>query len=172
MADAFYEGVRAASEGTPYVVERTGKGFDVTLDVVDAQWYGLLNKAGLHKAWTWEVNVDGSAYSITDSSRTVEWVAGAPRIAGSIEVFKGRAIEFGTEKIWAFDEQGRFGRVADYRFDSREGRDLIEGVAGQLGLEQKRGTEEKIGIFFAALAIGGLIVGGIIVAVLALAGAL
>ncbi len=172
MTDRLYEGVRTASSGTPYAVQTTDDGFEVTLDVVDAEWYGVLNKAGLSKVWTWHVRVDGDTYSITDESRTVEWVAGAPRIAGSVEVFKGRKIEFGSEKIWAFDEHGRFGRVADYKFDSREGRDLIEGVAGQLGMKQKRGPEERIALFFAALAIGGLVIGGIVVAVLALAGVL
>ena len=106
----FDEKVRAAAEGTPYAVTETDDGFDVALDIVDAQWYGLLNKAGLHRTWTHHVKLDDDgAYSITDQSQTVEWVAGAPRIAGSIEVTKGRAIEFGKEKIWAFDEHGRFG---------------------------------------------------------------
>ena len=111
-------------------------------------------------------------YSITDESRSLEWVAGAPRISASREVTKGRIIEFSKQKVWAFDEHGNFGVQADYRFRSEEGRDLIEGVAKQLGLEQRRGMEEKLGMFFAALAIGGLLIGGIVVGILALLGAL
>jgi hypothetical protein len=148
--DEFFERVRAAAEGTPYVVTETEKGFDVTLDVVDAQWYGVLNKAGVKRVFSHHVRWLGDdAYSITDESRSLEWVAGAPRIAASAAVMKGRIIQFGARKVWAFDAQGHFGVQAEYRFDSREGRDLIEGVAAQLGLK-----------------------GRIVVAVLALAGAL
>jgi hypothetical protein len=45
----FFEGVRRAAEGTPYVVTETENGFDVTLDIVAAQWFGLFNKAGLKR---------------------------------------------------------------------------------------------------------------------------
>jgi hypothetical protein len=111
-------------------------------------------------------------FSITDESRRLEWVAGTPRLAASAEVTKGRIIQLSRQKVWAFDEHGNFGVQADYRFSSEEGRSLIEAVAKQLGLEQRRGTEEKIGMFFAALAIGGLVIGGIVVAILGLLGTL
>ena len=74
--------------------------------------------------------------------------------------------------MWAFDEHGNFGVQAEYRFNSEEGRELIEGVAQQLGLEQRRGIEEKIAIVFAAVALGGIAIGGIVVVILALTGTL
>jgi hypothetical protein len=167
----FFEGVRAAAEGTPYTVTETEDGFDVALDIVDAQWFGLFNKAGLKWLYIHHVNLKGDGvYSITDESRRLEWVAGTPRISASAEVTKGRIVEFSKQKVWAFDENGDFGVQADYRFSSEEGRALVEGVAKQLELEQRRGMEEKIGMFFAALAIGGLVIGGIVVAILALLG--
>jgi hypothetical protein len=167
----FFEGVRAAAEGTPYTVTKTDDGFDVALDIVDAQWYGVFNKAGLKRLFIHHVDFKGEGvFSITDESRALEWVAGTPRISASAAVTKGRIIGFSKQKVWAFDEHGNFGVQADYRFSSDEGRGLIEGVARQLGLEQRRGTEEKIGMFFAALAIGGLVIGGIVVGILALLG--
>ena len=66
---------------------------------------------------------------------------------GSRERIQGRVIEFGAQKVWAFDEHGNFGVQADYRFNSEEGRDLINGVAEQLGLKQRRGGAEKIGLY-------------------------
>jgi hypothetical protein len=169
----FFEDVRAAAEGTPYRVTKTDDGFDVALDIVDAQWYGLFNKAGLKRLFIHHVEFkDDGVFSITDEARTLEWVAGTPRIAASAGVTKGRVISFSREKVWAFDEHGNFGVQADYRFNSEEGRGLIETVAKRLGLEQRRGTEEKIGMFFAALAIGGLLIGGIVVGILALLGTL
>jgi len=74
--------------------------------------------------------------------------------------------------VWAFDKHGDFGVQAEYRFDSEEGRRLITGVAGELGLVQRRGTEERIALVAAAVALGGLLVGGIVLAVLALMSAL
>jgi hypothetical protein len=168
----FSERVHDAAEGTPYTVTDTDDGFDVALDIVDAQWYGLFNKAGLKRTYVHHVKLKGDdAFSITDESRDVEWVAGTPRIAASLEVNRGRIISFSKQKVWAFDEHGNFGVQADYRFNSEEGRALVEGVAKQLGLKQRRGMEEKIGLFFAVLAIGGLVIGGIIVGILALLGA-
>jgi hypothetical protein len=167
----FFERVRAAAEGTPYAVTETTEGFDVTLDIVDAQWFGLFNKAGLRKVYDHHVKLsDNGAFSVTDESRSLEWAAGTPRLAATREVQRGRINEFGFQKVWAFDEHGNFGAQAEYRFNSEEGRDLIEGVAQQLGLQQRRGTEETIAIVFAAVALGGLAIGGIVVAILALLG--
>ena len=76
-------------------------------------------------------------YTITDDARSVEWVAGVPRVAATAERQHGRVVELGAQKVWAFDEHGRFGVQADYRFGSEEGRDLVTGVARQLGMEQR-----------------------------------
>ncbi len=156
----FLRRVQEAAQGTPYVVEETEAGFDVRLDIVNAEWFGLFNKAGLEKTYTHHVAVpETGVYTITDDSRTVEWVAGVPRIAGSAERIQGRVIEFGAQRVWAFDEHGNFGVQADYRFNSEEGRDLINGVAEQLGLKSRRGGAEKVGLYVGvACAIGSVIV--------------
>lgn len=156
----FLRRVQAVTAGTPYVVQETDTGFDVTLDIVDAQWFGIFNKAGLAKVYTHHVAVpESGVYSVTDDSRTVEWVAGTPRVAASAERQYGRVIEVGAQKVWALDEHGNFGVQADYRFSSEEGRDLITGVADQLGLKQRRGGAEKAGLYVGvAAAIGSAIV--------------
>ena len=170
-AEEFRRRVEQAADGTPYVVTPTELGFDVAIDIVDAQWFGLFNKAGLSKHYTHHVAVPGDgSYTITDDSRTVEWVAGVPQVKGSAERQLGRVKEFGVQKVWAFDEQGRFGQVVDFRFNSEEGRDLVTGIADQLGLKLQRGGAEKIGIAFALLAVGGLVIGGVVVGILALLG--
>jgi hypothetical protein len=167
----FFEAVRDAAEGTPYLVTATERGFDVALDIVDAEWFGVFNKAGLTRLFIHHVRIeDDDAFSITDESRSLEWVAGTPRIAASAARSYGRAIEFGTHKVWAFDEHGDFGVQADYRFDSREGHDLIRGVAGQLGLEERRGTAERIGLVFGIIGGVGALVTVVVVVVMALLG--
>jgi hypothetical protein len=170
-AHEFFRRMQEVTEGTPYVVRETDTGFDVTLDVVDAQWYGILNKAGLQKVYTHHVSVpEPGVYSVTDDSRTVEWVAGVPRIAGSAERTVGRVKEFGFQKVWAFDEHGSFGVQADYRFNSEEGRQLLTGVADQLGLRQRRGAAERTGLVFAVVGGAGALLAVVVVLVFALTG--
>jgi hypothetical protein len=170
-AHEFQRGVEEVAAGTPYVVRGTDVGFDVTLDIVDAQWFGILNKAGLQKVYTHHVAVpEAGVYSVTDESQTIEWVAGAPRTTGSVERVYGRVKEFGVEKVWAFDEHGRFGVQADYRFNSEEGRDLITGVAKQLGLETRRGGAEKTGLVFAVIGGVGALLTAVVLIVAALMG--
>lgn len=167
--DEFRRRVEEATHGTPYAVIPTASGFDVTLDIVDAQWFGILNKAGLSKVYTHHVAVqDDGSYTVTDDSRTVEWVAGVPQATGSVERTRGRVKEFGAQKVWAFDESGRFGQVVDFRFNSEEGRDLITGAADRLGLEQRRGAAEKTGLVV-GLVFGGLALVGIVVMLVLLA---
>lgn len=170
-AAAFREAVAAAAAGTPYVVEATEQGFDVRLDVANAAWFGLFNKAGLSRVHVHHVVVrDDGRYSVTDDVRSVDWVAGVPRIAVDAERIRGRVIALGREKVWAFDTQGRFGAQADFRFDSEEGRELVTGVAEQLGLEIRRGTEERIGLVFAIGTLVALVVLGLGTLVLWLTG--
>ena len=172
-AEEFRRAVEAATTGTPYVVTPTERGFDVSLDIVDAQWFGLFTKAGLSKQYTHHVAVPGDGtYTVTDDARTVEWVAGVPRVSASVERQVGRVKELGAQKVWALDERGRFGPVVDFRFSSEEGRDLVTGVADQLGLVLRRGGAEKVGIALALVAVGGLLVAGVVVGILALLGKL
>ncbi len=56
---------------------------------------------------------------------------------------------------------------AGYRCNSEGGRHLIEGAVQQLGVEQRRRTAEKLGLFAAIVAIAAAVVG-----VLALLGVL
>jgi hypothetical protein len=170
--DEFLAAVQQAAAGTPYAVTPTDGGFDVALNIVDAQWYGLFNKAGLSKAYTHHVSVpEDGTYSVTDDAREVEWVAGTPRVSATASRQVGRVKEFGVQKVWAFDENGQFGKVVDYRFNSEEGRDLITLIADNLGLKQERGTAEKIGLYVGLGTIAALVVCGIVIGILALAGA-
>jgi hypothetical protein len=171
--EEFLEAVRTAAEGTPYAVTPTDAGFDVGLDLVDAQWYGLFNKQGLTRTFVHHVAVsEDGTYSITDDSRSLEWVAGVPRMSLGASRTVGRVKEFGFEKVWALDEHGRPGKVVDYRFGSEEGRSLVTAVGDRLGLRQKRGRAEAVGLWFGVAALVGMVLGGVIALVLLLLGKL
>ena len=170
VAEEFERRVRAACESTPYVVTRTDDGFDVRLDLADAQWYGLFNKAGLKKTSIHHVKVTDDDYSITDDSQEVRWTAGHPEITGSASRQLGRNIEVGFEKTWAIREDGTVGKVVDYSFNSEEGRGLVTLVAKELGLKQRRGTAEKIGLYAALSVPVGFALAGLVLLVLWLTG--
>lgn len=169
----FIRSIRTAVEGTPYVVTETDDGVDVTLDIVDAKWFGLYFKEGLHRVYTHHVGLPGDGtYTVTDDSRTVEWQAGVPTISGSVERTRGRVRERSFEKVWALGEDFRPGLVVNYRFNSEEGRQLVTAVAERVGLKQQRGRDEKIGLWFAILGGAGALLTLIVLGVLALLGQL
>lgn len=134
----FRDAVAAAAEGTPYTVVDTKKGFDVQLDIANAQWWGLYNRAGLRKSFRWRVVEHKSSFTITDRQVDVSWRAGAPALGASMQVQGGRIISLSRQKIWALSDRGRIEPVVDYRFNSKEGRDLIRLVAKQLGLKERQ----------------------------------
>ena len=159
QGEEFLRKIRTSVKGTPYVVTETDGGFDLTLDIVDAKWFGLYHKEGLHRVHTYHVEVlEDGAYTVTDDSRTLEWQAGVPTLSASVERTRGRVWERSSEQVWALGEDLRFGSQVDYRFNSEEGRQLIKAVADSLGLKERRGRDEKIGLYVAILGgVGALV---------------
>lgn len=133
----FREAVAAAAQGTPYTVVDTKKGFDVQLDIANAQWWGLYNRAGLRKTFRWRVKERGSHFTIFDRQVEMRWSAGVPALGASVQAQGGRIFSLSREKIWALSDRGRVEPVVDYKFNSREGRDLIRLTARQLGLKER-----------------------------------
>lgn len=165
--------VEEATVDTPYTVTPRDKGFDVGLDLADARWHTVLGQAGLKKTYVHEVRPRGDAgYAITDVSKSLDWVAGAPGLAAGFSMSKGRAIEFGAEKVWGLDEHGRLIPVANFSFRSGEGRQLITLAGDQLGLRQRRSKTEMGALAMAAFTLGGLLLAGVVLLVLAALGKL
>lgn len=136
-ASEFQRAVERATQDTPYTVVGTDKGFDVELRLADAQWRQLFGTAGLRRTYRWSVKEKNSRYSITDESSSVRWAAGVPRLDFSGSKQSGRILSLSRDMIWAPTVDGGVVPVADYRFDSSEGRDLIRLVGSQLGLKER-----------------------------------
>jgi len=115
-----FDRVQQATTDTPYKVVPTATGFDVELDVADSTWFGLFNKAGLKHAFIHHVAIpETGTYSVTDDARTVEWIAGTPRISYEASREIGRIRKVSFNRAYAFNDQGKFGKVVDFTFIPR-----------------------------------------------------
>lgn len=84
----FADAVQRAAAGTPYVVSVTEGGFDVGLDIVDAQWFGLFNAAGLQKTYVHHVTMP-TPPAATRSPTTRAASNGSPGRRGSVSTPSG-----------------------------------------------------------------------------------
>jgi hypothetical protein len=184
-AQRLLDAVRRRTEGTPYVVEETFQGFDVRIDIEDTSWYALMYKQHLSRTWVYHVAVDeaGKTLSITDDVRAVDWKAGTgvqseggetpvPVLSMAKSGAVGRFESKSFRKTYAFNDQGEYGKVVDYTFDAAEGRDLIRGPARELGWTEKMGAAQRTGVVVAVSTIVLLVLAGIVVGIVALAGGL
>ena len=167
---AFRDAVAAAVDNTPYTVVDTKKGFNLQLDVVDTRWWGLFAREGLSSSFSWRVTERPSSYTISDRRIRIKWTAGAPRLAASVEYQGGRIPAFTREKIWALSDRGRIEPVVDFRFNSKEGRDLIRLVAKQLGLRERLPLSLKLTLVMVLITPAFFAVYGLVQLVLRIAG--
>ena len=157
VRSSFEQAVREAAQGTPLVVTRTRDGFDVTLDL-DGRWAGRLHEAGLREVKTQHVVVvDDDTYTVTDDVRTVEWEAGVARLSASAQRVRGRAVQRGVEQTWAVGRDG-LRKTSDVRYGDGQGRALIRAAGKELGLTERRGAAERIGLGVAVVAAVGAVV--------------
>lgn len=170
--------LRTRTEGTPYVVKETPDGFDMEIDIVDAQWFNLMRLNGLQRVFTYEVTLDEEPqkFSITDVAHSVSWDAGAehggpPTLHREQSTERGRVYSKSFHMETGVDARtGEVGTPVNYRFDSSEGRDLIRGVLKENGWSEQMGTEQKIGLVVAGVTVAALVIIGIIALVMALVG--
>ena len=137
QVSALRRAVERATDCTAYRVVDSERGFDVELRLDDPQWQEFFSRAGLRRTYQWKVTEKKSRYTIADVGVAVRWSAGVPGIGVSASKQGGRIFSFSRENIWAIGSDGQIHPVADYRFNSREGRDVIRLAAQQLGLTER-----------------------------------
>ena len=163
-AEELIAAVEVRLEGTPYALQRTEKGFDVGVDLADATYYSLMYQQHLTKSFTYRVKLDeeSKTLAITDDTYEMSWRRGAdvsggvpvPSLGARLSRSMGRFEEKSFQKTYAITEDGTFGKVVDFTFDSAEGRRYIREPARELGWDEHMGTAQRIGLVFAL--IGGV----------------
>lgn len=158
--------VRSAATGTPYVVVERSEGFDLTVDVANAEWLTALRAHGLHRVMTHRVRLNEAKHrlSITDIENDVSWNGGPDGRGLSLHarrtVKRGRVISYSKRMEFGVDARsGRGGKVVDYTFRAGEGRDLIRRAAKDAGWSEQMGAEQRGALWFAGLTLAGLVIG-------------
>ncbi|WAL94025.1 hypothetical protein [Streptomyces sp. Je 1-369] len=146
MSETLYARVRAATADTSYRLQRTGRGFDMTVDVPQVG----RNTTQVH-TYRVELHPREKTFTMTDIIRTQERGAFG---TSSHTVERGRA----GYRTWGRSLDGS----ERTSFSSADGHRLIRGAAQELGWEELRPASEKTALI--AGAIGGLIAVGTLIA--------
>ena len=104
--------------------------------IADARWYEIFAKAGLKKTAQVLLRLDAGRSEVraVDRGFDVEWRAGVPTLSFSAEAFRGQKVEVSFGKAWAFQEEDlRFGKVYDWRFNTRELKGPLQEVVANGG---------------------------------------
>jgi hypothetical protein len=90
--------------------------------IVDAKWYEVFAKAGIKRVFKVLMKLDEETGQVraSDQEWEVEWRAGTPTLSLRGQAFRGRKWEKSFEMVYAFREDGSFGKVYEYSFDTSE----------------------------------------------------
>jgi len=122
----------------PFVVrDGTPEGVDLVAEwkIVDARWYEIFAKAGTERVFKVLMKFDERRGEVraVDQEWSVEWSAGIPSLSLAASAFRGQKIEMSFGKAYAFTEDLSYGKVYNYRFDTREIKDPLIETAQQAG---------------------------------------
>ena len=103
--------------------------------IVDAQWVEIFAKAGIKRVFTVLMKFDEAKGEVraVDREYEVEWRAGEPILSLKGSAFRGRKWEKSFETVYAFREDGSFGKVYDYRFVTSEIHEPLIAAAHKAG---------------------------------------
>lgn len=112
-------------KSAPFKVRDGSKeGVDLVAEwrIVDAKWYEIFAKAGIKRVFKVLMKFDSAKGEVraVDQEWEVEWRAGTPELFLKGSAFRGRKWEKSFETVYAFREDGSFGKIYDYRFDTHE----------------------------------------------------
>lgn len=90
--------------------------------IVDARWYEIFAKTGLTKVSQTLLKFDEAAAEVRSVDRdwSVEWRVGVPSLALNAAAFRGQKTEVSFGAATAFTEDGGYGQVYKYRFNTKE----------------------------------------------------
>ena len=106
--------------------------------IVDAKWFGIFSKERRKQIYRAYVLLDEALHAVRycEELGTVEWAAGAPKIAFQKEFFKGRILwQKSCGVQYGMKEGLTIGKVYEYKFDIGYVRDPIKKSVEESGWE-------------------------------------
>lgn len=90
--------------------------------IVDAEWYEIFAKAGTRRVFKVLMRFDEAQGVVrsADQEWSVEWRAGTPDLSLGGSAFRGQQWEMSFENVYAFREDGSWGEVYSYKFNTGE----------------------------------------------------
>ncbi len=114
--------------------------------IVDAKWYEFFAKAGIKRVFRTLMKFDEDKGEVraVDQDWAVEWEAGVPTLMLMAEAFRGQKWEKSFEMVYAFREDGTFGKVYAYTFDTTAMKPPLIKAANEAGWGWRGVTFEKL----------------------------
>ena len=122
----------------PFVI-RDGKpeGVDLVAEwrIVDADWYEIFAKAGIKRVFKVLMKFDETRGVVRsgDQEWSVEWRAGLPDLTLAGSAFRGQQWEMSYESVHAFREDGSWGEIYTYKFNTAEIKGPLHKAAAEAG---------------------------------------
>jgi hypothetical protein len=125
-------------DSAPFEI-RNGKpeGVDLVAEwkIVDAQWHETFARAGIKRVFKVLMKFDETRGLVrsTDLEWSVEWSAGVPTLSLAGSAFRGQQWEISYESVHAFREDGSWGEIYSYRFNTGEIKGPLHKAAAEGG---------------------------------------
>lgn len=122
----------------PWTVrDGAAEGVDLVAEwrIVDAQWCEIFAKAGIKRVFKVLMKVDEAAGVVrsADQAWSVEWRAGTPDLSLAGSAFRGQQWEMSFETVYAFREDGSWGEVYSYKFNTGEFKGPLKAAVAEAG---------------------------------------
>jgi hypothetical protein len=107
--------------------------------IVDARWYEIFAKASLSKVFKILMKIDEAKGEVraVNHEFTVDWRAGVPSLAASVEAFRGQKVEMSFGTAYGFKEDLGLGKIYEYRFNTKEIKEPLQDVVTTSGYAWK-----------------------------------
>ena len=138
-AAALRQRLLGLNRDTAPVVIRDGgpEGVDLVAEwkIIDAQWYEIFAKAGVQRLFKVLMRFDEARGVVrsADQEWSVEWRAGVPELTLVASGFRGQKWEMSFETVYAFREDGSWGEIYDYKFNTGEIKGPLHKAAAEGG---------------------------------------
>ena len=125
-------------DSAPWTVrDGAPEGVDLVAEwrIVDAEWYEIFAKAGIRRVFKVLMKIDETRGVVrsADQEWEVEWRAGVPELTLAASGFRGQKWEMSFETVYGFREDGSWGEIYDYKFNTGEIKGPLHKAAAEGG---------------------------------------